>query len=831
MQKKLHLTSIIFYTIFFRHWGIDDRDHFFPIFSPIAVGGAVSSLEQKPSYEELEQKIQKLEQAEKDREVIRDRLSKVMKIARIGYWEHDIVKGLFTFNDDFYRIFRTTAEKVGGYTVPSTGFLLRFVHPDDISYLQSEMKKTVEMGTARAGFQIETRIIRDDGTTGHLAIRYLNVKVKDGNTIISIGVIQDITERKEAEEQLRAITDSARDAILMMDSQGDIQYWNPAAQEILGYTAGEAMGKNLHRLLAPRRFHPAHFKAFQEFIISGTGDAVGSTLELSAIRKDGREIPVDLSLSGVSLNGRWHAVGVLRDVTDRKKTEAALREGEKRFRDLSEMLPEVVFETDMDLKLTFVNRQAYTVFGRLKEDLEKGVSVFDVVAPQDVDRARKNAEKRFRGELFSRQEYLGRKKDGTTFPMLLHASPIMSGEKPVGLRGVLIDITEQKRIEEQLLQGQKMKSIGTLAGGIAHDFNNILQPMLGYCEFLKEELPAGSAQYGYVEGIFKASLRARELVRQILTFSRQSDQRKLPIKVQKVLKEAVRLARSTIPSNIEIHQDVLEDPVYIEADSTQLHQIVMNLIINAYHAVAKSGGRISVLLTRGQMDKTELEGLSLKPGNYARLSVSDTGVGIDPAIMDKIFEPYFTTRSRSEGTGLGLAVVYGIVKAHGGDIRVRSEVGKGADIQIYLPLTDKPTEIAEPEAEETHPAGSERILFVDDEEMVVKIGSMMLERLGYEVVPFTDSTEALAAFRADPAAYDLVISDMAMPGMTGDQLAGKCLEIKPGLPIIICTGYSERIGCDEAEAIGVREFLRKPISLKNLSRKVRNVLDTSSPQA
>jgi CheY-like chemotaxis protein/two-component sensor histidine kinase len=319
-------------------------------------------------------------------------------------------------------------------------------------------------------------------------------------------------------------------------------------------------------------------------------------------------------------------------------------------------------------------------------------------------------------------------------------------------------------------------------------------------------------------------------VKQILTFRRQSEPERIPVYVQQVLSEVVKLARSTIPSNIEITQDIKDVPVYVEADPTQLHQIAMNLIINAYHAVAKSNGRISIHLGSTHLACTDQAEFSLKPGNYVLLSVSDNGCGIDPAIMDKIFEPYFTTRPREEGSGLGLAVVYGTVKAYGGDIKIDSEVGKGTAIQIYLPLTEKTEKASLPEPEVAHPTGNERILFVDDEEMVVHIANLMLERLGYQVTSHTDSAEALEAFRADPGAYDLVISDMTMPKMTGDRLAAELLKIRPGLPVIICTGYSERMGQGEIEAIGVRGFLKKPISISDISRKVRDILDAASSQ-
>jgi PAS domain S-box-containing protein len=403
--------------------------------------------------------------------------------------------------------------------------------------------------------------------------------------------------------------------------------------------------------------------------------------------------------------------------------------------------------------------------------------------------------------------------------------------------GINQDITEQKENQEKLLHSQKMKSIGTLANGIAHDLNNILQPMLGFCELLHDELPADSSQKEYVEDIFEAGLRARELVDRFLTFGRQPEHHMMPIQVNQVLNEAVKLSRSTIPPNIKISQDISNDPLYILSAPGQLRQIAMDLIINAYHAVDQSGGNISVHLDKETLEEENLNGLFLQPGRYARITVSDTGPGIDPAIMDKIFEPYSTTKSGGEGSGLGLSVVYSIVKAHGGDIRLESEVEKKTTIIVYLPLMkEPPKEVppekeAPPEKEETSPAGSEQILFVDDEDLVLKPGRFILERLGYRVVTHTSSLDALEAFKADPNAFDLVITDMSMPNMTGDQLAIQLRALRPDIPVIISTGDSEKVQKSNLDDMSANDFLVKPITIDELSQKVRKLLDISSSKS
>jgi len=287
------------------------------------------------------------------------------------------------------------------------------------------------------------------------------------------------------------------------------------------------------------------------------------------------------------------------------------------------------------------------------------------------------------------------------------------------------------------------------------------------------------------------------------------------------------LARSTIPSNIEISQYLQTDFDEVLADPSQLHQIAMNLITNAYHAVEETGGRISIRLKESFLTRHDLEGTSLEPGRYAVISVSDTGVGIDSAVIGRIFEPYFTTKERGKGTGLGLSVVYGIVKKKGGDVRVHSESGKGAVFRVYLPIPSRPSRAAttaEPDACET---GKERILVVDDEQAIARLERQMLQRLGYHVVDTTGSAEALETFRADPDAFDLVITDMTMPNMTGDQLARQLLSIRSGIPIIICTGFSEKLTEESAKALGIKGFLMKPVVRKDLARMVRKVLDES----
>jgi CheY-like chemotaxis protein/two-component sensor histidine kinase len=370
-----------------------------------------------------------------------------------------------------------------------------------------------------------------------------------------------------------------------------------------------------------------------------------------------------------------------------------------------------------------------------------------------------------------------------------------------------------------------MEAIGTLAGGIAHDFNNILFPIIGMSEMLIEEAPKNSPERDNLKVIHTAALRAGELVKQILSFSRQVEHKKRPVNIQHILKEVLKLTRSTIPSDIGITQFIQNDCGLVMADPTQIHQILMNLVTNAYHAVEASGGSISIALKESDPTREHPAGTSLDPGRYALITVSDTGHGIDPAAKGKIFEPYYTTKGVGKGTGLGLSVVHGIVKDHGGDIHVDSEPGKGATFTVFLPLLEKSVDAVFQETPVIFETGTESILLVDDEAPIARLEQMTLERLGYRVTPHTSSLDALEAFRAHPDAFDLVITDMTMPNLTGDRLAREVRLLKPGIPVIICTGFSVKMDAQCAAAMGIDGFLMKPVIKSEMARLIRKVLE------
>jgi signal transduction histidine kinase/CheY-like chemotaxis protein len=382
------------------------------------------------------------------------------------------------------------------------------------------------------------------------------------------------------------------------------------------------------------------------------------------------------------------------------------------------------------------------------------------------------------------------------------------------------------RSENQLQQVMKLQAIGTLAGGIAHDFNNILFPIVGYTELTMDDLPEGSQAKQNLHEVLKAANRAKKLVQQILTFSRQNSQKRKPMRVQTLIKEALKLLRATIPSSIEIHTSVDEDCGLIKGDPTQIHQVIMNLSTNAYHALQETGGKLEVSLKEINLNYEEsLQKVGIKVGRHLELTVRDNGQGMTPQVLERIFDPYYTTKKQGKGTGLGLSVTHGIIKNHGGDISVSSQPGVGSTFSVYLPVIDDVDLEIEPAETAGATNGNERILLVDDEAQIIDIERRILERLGYKVTSKTDSEEALEEFSARPEQFDLVITDMTMPKITGDRLARRLMDINPQIPVIMCTGFNEAITEEKALAMGIDKFVMKPVIKDELACAIRTVLD------
>jgi DNA-binding response OmpR family regulator len=389
---------------------------------------------------------------------------------------------------------------------------------------------------------------------------------------------------------------------------------------------------------------------------------------------------------------------------------------------------------------------------------------------------------------------------------------------------------EKKSLEKQLLHSQKMETIGTLAGGIAHDFNNMLGIIIGSAELALESVNSNDHVGKYLNKILTASGRAEEMVNRLLSFSRLADSEKKPVNFMNVLEESLKLLRSSLPTNVEIRKDLPDKSYSILANSTQMNQVIINLCNNAAHAMDKCGGLLDLRLDNVTLDEDDTRFGNLEPGKYVKLIVADNGHGIDSQIIDRIFDPYFTTKEPGKGTGMGLAMVHGIVKNHGGCINVTSEVGKGTQFEILFPIVDVDVQDVSVPVKTVSPRGKERILFVDDEEMITDTMRLVMEQLGYRVTAFCRSQKALHEFSLKPFNYDLIITDMMMPEMTGDVLAKKIRAIRTDIPIIMSTGYNEKIDADKAMELGIREIMVKPVRMNVLAKTIRKVLDQESKE-
>ena len=421
-----------------------------------------------------------------------------------------------------------------------------------------------------------------------------------------------------------------------------------------------------------------------------------------------------------------------------------------------------------------------------------------------------------------------KKKNNSSYEEEITISPIRDeGGKIINYVAIRRDVTEQKRLADQLRQSQKMEAIGTLAGGIAHDFNNIIGAISGYTELTMDDVTNENSLRN-LQQVLKASHRAKDLVQQILAFSRLTEQEWKPLQICSIVKETLKLLRASLPATIEIRQDIQSNSSLILADPIQIHSLMMNLSTNAHHAMLEKDGILEVTLKEVEIGaEMALLHQELAPGKYIRLSVSDTGTGINPEIMDRIFDPYFTTKEVGEGSGMGLALVHGIVKNHHGEITVESELGKGTIFSVFLPVIQKEVKDKTKKVGNI-PGGDETILYVDDEKNLVRVSKQRLERLGYTVVGTMDSIEALKIFTKDPDYFDLIITDQTMPKMTGAELAQKVLKIRPDIPIILSTGYSELISKEKSKAMGISEFIMKPLFAEEIATLIRSVLDKNN---
>ncbi|MCF8129989.1 MAG: response regulator [Deltaproteobacteria bacterium] len=664
-----------------------------------------------------------------------------------------------------------------------------------------------------------------------------------------------VADLERSEERSRRMIERNPDAILILNRDGEILFANPASQSFFGRTPEVLVGVQL-----------------------GVPSVDEDYSEISLGRPDGIEKTAEMRSQHIQWEGEGAFIVSMRDVTERK-------EAENRIHRLNEALRAI---RDVNQLITR-EKDANRLIQSACEILTTGERFQGAwIALIDENRSVVNASHAGMGngftELFQRLyrgEFPSCVKetiyDAATVtvqkgqevcedcPMSVSSCaddgalvvPLIQGDRHYGVlvitapfemladeedqslfREAADDIafalksientTKTKSLESQLRQAQKMEAIGTLAGGIAHDFNNILAAILGYSQLFMTEIPDDSPLSPYLQQIVKAGERARDLVKQILTFSRQAETEPIPLQPHLIVKEAIKLLRSAIPTTIDIQQHVFPDTGMILADPTQIHQVVMNLCTNAYQAMLENGGILDITLKNIEIDgDDEVLAVStvLKAGPHVCLTVKDTGTGIKPDALEHIFDPYFTTKEKGRGTGLGLAVVHGIVGNCKGAILVESEEGKGTTFDVFFPTLEKQTHANGKGSEAPVLGGNERILMVDDEVPIVRLEKQILEKLGYRVETDTNSLEALKRFMDSPDKFDLLITDLAMPNMSGKQLAAEVKKVRPDFPVIICSGFSDLIDEEKAKELGVQGFLLKPLGRDVLARTVRTVLD------
>jgi two-component system, cell cycle sensor histidine kinase and response regulator CckA len=717
-------------------------------------------------------------------------------------------------------------------------------HPENLNVRPSTLSSWLEAN--RRAFAGE--MVQDE-------VEYLHKRRKEihhsivapiisGDEVLGIlGISMDVTDRRLAEDKIRKsekkyreLYGGLRDGSAAVNTKGIITEFNPAFQRMLGYSEGEIY-KLTYEGITPEKWHDIEAKILAEQVLTrGYSDIY----EKEYIRKDGSIFPVELRTYLIrgdegNLQGMW---ATIRDITDRKEAERNIRESEERYRNLyresrqREQLyesllsstPDAVAIYNLDGETIYVNPAFTRIFGFTIEDVQGKPIPF--VPECELGKRKELFEGVLGGETVSGFDTKRLTKDGRTLEVSVSSSCYKDHEgKTAGVVMIFRDVTVLRQIERQLLHAQKMEAVGTLAGGVAHDFNNLLQAIQGYAELLLLKGESGQSGHRGYQQIIHAAKRGGELTRQLLTFSRKVESRKQPLNLNREVRQTRKLLERTIPKMIEIELRLGGDVKLIHADPVQVEQVVMNLVINAKDAMPE-GGKVLIETENALLDEGYCKfHIGARPGDYALLSISDNGHGMDEETREHIFEPFYTTKETGKGTGLGLAMVYGIVEGHGGYIQCHSKPGEGTVFKIYLPVLKQPRRPQELDDETAISGGAETILLVDDEDFVRDLAEQILTDFGYTVLSAVDGESALETYRAENENVDLVILDLIMPGMGGRRCLDEIMEMNPGAKVLIASGYADDASSEGALKNAVKGFLRKPYTLQQMLLEVRRVLD------
>ncbi len=784
-----------------------------------------------------------------------DRLQGIVYSIADWIWEVDC-DGRYTYcSKKVKSLLGYTPEEMIGKT------LFDSIAPDDVKKIREVFNENVAQ--KKPIKDLENWNIRKNEQRVCLLTNGVPIIDKNGELLGFRGVDKDITENKlkdidlrKSEEKFRTAFHTSPSAFTLTSLEdGTFLDVNDGFTKLLGYSQEEVIGQSSFVLNTWNNLKD------RERLVSGLKkNGVVENLEAELKGKDGQIINGLMSARILDIDNKKALLAITQDITEKKKIERdtqALVEstagiiGQDFFDITAANLCEwlecdctiigeitsdgMVKSISMILDGESVNDYSYPLKGSpCEEAANEGYCVYaeNVTAffPNDTDLIDMDA-----------VGYVGASLQGRTGEVtgviccisrnkLSISKQTQDVMKIIAARisaeiGRKVIEKEKDKLESQIGQNQKMESVGTLAGGIAHDFNNILFPILGHTEMLIEDVPKDSPFQDGLNEIYTGALRAKGLVKQILTFSRQENSELKLLKIQPIINEALKFIRATIPTTISIKQDLQADCGVIKADPTQIHQVIMNLATNASHAMEDTGGELNVRLKEIELGEYDLINSDITPGNFACLKVTDTGKGMDKDLIKKIFDPFYTTKEKGKGTGMGLSVVHGIVNSMGGAIQVYSEPGKGTEFTVYVPVEKSYSEQQRTQVKKSIKGGNEHILLVDDEKSIIKMEEQMLKRLGYKVTSRISSIEALEAFRVNPAKFDLVITDMAMPNLSGDKLAVELIKIRSDIPILLCTGYSENTPQEKAASLSTKGFLMKPIVMKDLAQKIREVLD------